>query len=272
MNHTIRNLLIATALMVIGLVLTTSFISKERRSLSRGKQEITVYVAKKEIPPGTPASQLEEGGYLDTKQIVREDAPPSPVSDLKDLDKLIANDTVYKEDVLTMRAFDKEAGLSPGASIKGNQRLVSLPLNSANTVGGLVRPGDRVDFIATASLQTPNGTVGKTWFPARDIEIVETPQSLTPTTGDEPVVEKAPEAEGDKQVYVLKATDSEVAQLLFAQSVSDDFKLYMLLRPASGDTQVDVVPLVGPAIHIPKAPKYEGDPGIDQPAPNATAL
>ena len=270
MNYTLRNLLVAAVLMMVGVFLVTSFIRTERRELSRGKQEVQVFVAAKDIPAGTPAKELEEGGYLETKDVLREDAPPNPVGKMSTIEKLVSNETIYKGEIVSYTAFDNSAGLKPTAQINGNERLFSIPVMSASTVGGLVRPGDHIDLFGSFALQGVAGQIVKSAIVARDVEVIETPESLQPE-GVEKTDPEAPKADGDMQLYVIKTTDREMADILFALSASDDFKLHMSLRPANGDSETDTDPIVGPLppnIQEGQYPKISGNGGVEQPGPN----
>ncbi|MBC7462338.1 MAG: hypothetical protein H7287_13335 [Thermoleophilia bacterium] len=245
MNYTLRNLLVAAVLMMIGIVLVTSFIRGERRSLSRGKQQVQVYVAAKDIPEGTPAKELQSGGFIETRDMTREDVPPQALGKLSSVETLVSNQTVYTGEVVSMTAFDRTAGLKPTAQVKGNERLVSIPIPAANDIGSHIRPGDHVDFFATRGLQTPAGQIMETRAYARDIEIMDTPMSLAPKT-DEAAAQVAPDAEGNTKLYVIKATDAEIQNILFGLSSADANKFFMTLRGSSGDTQSKLTPLTAP--------------------------
>lgn len=237
MNYTLRNLLVASVLMIVGILLVTSFIRGERREISRGQERITVYVAAKDIPEGTPADELENGGFLDTKEIAREAAPPQAIGKLSAIKGLVSNDPVYEGEIVSMTAFDRQAGLKPTAQIKGNERLFTLPIPAASDVAGAIRVGDRVDLSASIG----DGTDTTRVILGRDIEVMETPESLQPE-GTE-VEAAAPEAEGDKKLYVLKATDEEAQYILYGLSAADDYGVSMMLRSSSGDTQSRVPPI-----------------------------
>ncbi|MCW2956896.1 MAG: putative flp pilus assembly protein CpaB [Thermoleophilia bacterium] len=269
MNLTLRNLLVAAALMVMGVILVTSFIRGERRELSRGQDQIQVFIAKKDIPPGTAAKDLESGGYVDTKEMLRKDEPPEAIGSLKSLDGLVSNETVYKDEVISRIAFDRTAGLKPAAQIKGNERLFSLAIPAANDVASMVRPGNRVDIYGVFETQTSSGTINQMTVVARDIEVMSTPTSLTP---DEVETDpEAPEAKGDAKLYVLRATDRQAANIAFGQSTADDFGLMMLLRPDNGDTATNIPPIFGPVEPSTEgtvAPKLRGNGGNLQIGPD----
>ncbi|MCW2921824.1 MAG: cpaB [Thermoleophilia bacterium] len=253
MNYTLRNLVVASLLMLLGIVAVISFIRGERQDLSRGKQEVQVFIAAKDIPAGTPADELESGGFLESKDVLREDAPPQAVGKMSTIEGLVSNETVYTGEYVNYTAFDKTAGLKPTAQIKGNERLFSLPIKAAADAAGLIRAGDHVDiFVANDG--------GFTYVAARDVEIIETPQTLTPEGVE--VEATAPEANGDTKLYVVKATDREQANIKFGLSNADEYGLMLSLRPASGDAETKIPPLV-PQLKIP-----EKEPSGTQPAPD----
>lgn len=241
MNYTLRNLLVAAVLMLVGVLAVTSFIRSERKDLARGKQEVEVYVAAKDVPEGTPASELEADGLLERKTILREDAPPNAVDSIKELGTLVSNQPIYAGEYVSLTAFDKTAGLKPTAQIKGNERLFTVPILAANDVAGLIRPGDHVDLVTTM----PVGSYFRHVVLARDVEVIETPESLRPE-GVEAEAE-APEADGDTKLYVFKATDKEAQNIQFGLSAADRYGIFMLLRPANGSTESSLDSIVGPA-------------------------
>jgi hypothetical protein len=78
---------------------------------------------------------------------------------------------------------------------------------------------------------------------ARDIEVIETPETLRPEGLD--VQAEAPDAEGETKLYVLKATDREMANIKFALAHADGYGLMFALRPANGDTETKITPIYG---------------------------
>lgn len=243
MNYTLRNLLVAALLMLMGILAVVSFIRSERQQLSRGKQEVKVFVAAKDIPAGTPASKLESGGYLETTDMLREDAPPNAVGKLSSIKNLVSNVPVHEGEVVSVTAFDKTAGLAPPNQIKGNERLFTVPIAASNDAAGLIRAGDHVDMFA--ALPTQAGGMMEATVVARDVEVIETPETLTPDGVE--VEAAAPEANGDTKLYVFKTTDEEALNIKFALANSSgnvQNGLSLMLRPASGDTESKLNPIL----------------------------
>lgn len=245
MNYTVRNLLVASVLMLVGIVAVVSFLRSERAELERGKQQVQVLVAQKDIPAGTSAKELETGGYLAPTDVLREDAPVNAIGKMSSLKVdgkwLTSNETIYKGEILTDRAFDDTQGLAPTHQIKGNERLFAVPVQASSDAAGLIRPGDHVDVLAALKIDGSQ-TVAMTMV-ARDVEVIETPQSLTPKGVE--AEQAAPEADGDTKLYVLKGTDREWQNLQLANATSDNFGLLFGLRPSNGDTESNLKPSVG---------------------------
>ena len=240
MNYTVRNLAVASMLMLLGIVAVISFIRTEQKSLERGKEQVQVLVAAKDIPAGTPADELEAGGYLDTKDVLREDAPPFAVGKVESIEGLVSNEAVVEGDFVTESAFNKTTGLKPTAQIKGNERLFSVPINGTSNVADHVRAGDHVDIVA--GLKAGGDRRVLMTVVARDIEVIDTPDTLKPDTGDAEASAPSPDS---TELYVLKATDREWMNIQFAQANSDDFGLMFGLRPASGDAESKLPPIYG---------------------------
>lgn len=241
MNYTLRNLLVAALLMLVGIVAVISFIRGEREDLSRGKQEVQVFVAAKDIPAGTPADELEAGGFLETRDVLREDAPPTVVGKLETIEGLVSNDPIYRGNYVTYSAFDKKAGLKPTAQVKGNERQFAVPVQAASDAASMIRPGDRVDILASIKIEGSQRVA--TSVVARDIEVMQTPETLTPEGVE--VEQSAPEADGATKLYVLKASDREWQNIMFANSSSDAYGLMFAVRPSSGDTETKLPPILG---------------------------
>ncbi len=241
MNYTLRNLVVASMLMLLGIVAVISFIRSEQRSLERGKEQVQVLVAAKAIPAGTPADELEAGGYLDTKDVLVEDKPPFAVGKVSSIEGLVSNEDIVEGDYVTESAFNKTTGLKPAARVKGNERLFSVPIQSTSDVAGQIRARDRVDILA--GLNTGSSNQVLMTVVARDVEVMDTPASLTPDSVE--VKDEAPQAEGDTKLYVLKATDREWMNIQFAMANSDDYGLIFGLRPASGDAESKLPPIFG---------------------------
>lgn len=246
MSYTVRNLIIAAALAVVGMVLVGNYLQEQRRSIEKGNEFVKVLVADKDIPAGTEVNALESGDYLRTERILKRNAQPQALKSLKPVGDLAVNRTIFVGDQLTARSFANDAGLKLADQIKGNERQLAIPVGAFQSVGGQLKPGDRVDIFASNKLKL-NGKdddVSATWVAARNVQIVSTPQSRVPE-GEEAAPEPI-KAGADPEVYVVQVTDRVAMDLVWSFSHSDEVKLQMVLRPGDGSQETNLPPQTAP--------------------------
>ena len=110
-------------------------------------QMVDVVVAKQPIPART----LLTGDMVETKQIPRKFAQDDYVLSLDQVAGVPAVALVdfAPGDILLTQALDRNAGLKPG------MRAVSISVNRKQSVGGAIRPGNRVDVVISYRRATP---------------------------------------------------------------------------------------------------------------------
>jgi len=244
MSYTVRNLAIAAALAFVGLVLATSYISGQRNKITAGQRMTTVLVAKKDIPAGTAASELEDSGYVESQKYKRDDVAPQVLHDLKGLSKLKTNSTVYAGEQLTAHKFETTSSLNPAAQIKGTERWVAVPIGPSGRISQYVHPGDHVDILASGDLKPAGGNseaVSTTWIVARNVLVVQTPESQLPD-GSSSSTSGPPKPGSENALYVLQVSDAVAQNILWSNNtsstkVNDAGGLQFLLRPSDGDQE-----------------------------------
>jgi Flp pilus assembly protein CpaB len=250
MSYTLRNLLIAAALGLLGILLTTSYIVNQKQRLERGKQDVLVIIAKKDIPAGTEASTLDDGGFIEESRVLREDVPPQAIGSIKDVKKLALYETVYKGEVLTAHKFEATSSLNPAEQIKGNERLLSVEVPPNGRVADFIKPGDKVDIVASGKYRIVDvnpknkstDQVNCTFLVGRDVLVNQTPTSLAPK-GGEKVPAQALKAGDDPALYVIQASDETMQNILWAQSTAIESELMFMLRPGDGSQETKLPPL-----------------------------
>lgn len=240
MSYTLRNLMIAAALGFVGILLTTSYIKGQRAELSRGKQEVKVLIAKKDIPAGTSAKTLSDGGYVDVTTVLREDAPPQALHDVKDVAKLTLSETVYEGEYITAHKFEVTSGLNPTEQIKGTERFMAVALNAVSSTNGLIKPGDHIDIMRGGG----GDEAVASYVVARDVIVSQTPKSMLPA-GSEPSTEPL-KVKADPEIYVLQVSD-KVALDIVSSSIGTEVNagLWALLRPSDGAQESKLPPRSG---------------------------
>lgn len=258
MNTRMRNLLVAVGLFAVGLMLSTSFLRSQSARIERGNDFISVLVARKDIPAGTSASQLEADGYVEPQRILRRDATPQALTTLDDVTKLATRQNVYKGEQLSTFKFETRSGLNPTEQIKGNQRLVSLHVRPTGTVGNLIKPGDHVDIWASGKVRVQgkleqrmlksageSGTIASdnftTWLAVRDAVVLQTPESLQGSEGGNDQG-SGTKMDDETMLWVVQVSDESAQHLLWSQANADEDGIMFALRPSDGAQNSDVTP------------------------------
>jgi hypothetical protein len=261
MNQTVRNLAIAIALALVGVVLTTSYIKSAKQNLERGKEQVTVLVAKKAIPAGTPAKSLIDGGYVEEAEILREDQPIGALGDLKGMSRVNTNQIIGKGDFLTSGKFGTKQSLNPADAIKGTERYASFAIHPMGRVLDFIQVGDHVDAVACSKevgLQKTQAAAIKKlvnegaipgqvcWVAARDLVVEATPASVMPKSegADEETPAEPLQAKDDPALYGFTASDETLMEVYYSYAVADDVKLFLMLRPSDGDQESKIEPTV----------------------------
>lgn len=232
-SHTVRNMLIAAALFVFGLVLITSYLHGQSSQLERGNDFIRVLVAQKDIPAGTSAAAIESGGYVESTKVLRRDAAPHAIHDITDVKKLALSQNVYAGEQLSAYKFETQSALNPADQQKGTQRIIAVHVKPSGTAAQLIKPGDHVDI----AVSYEQNQVTNTTIVARDVTVLQTPDSLASQGGASPTDTKEPlKANDDPTLWVLQASDATMQSILWGQAAANDDGLQFLLRGSTSAT------------------------------------
>jgi hypothetical protein len=78
MTYRLRNILLAVVLAVLAAFLTALYVANYQSRLEKGQEKVKVFVAKTDIPPGTPTASLEARSTQ--KEILQKNVVPQPSS------------------------------------------------------------------------------------------------------------------------------------------------------------------------------------------------
>lgn len=223
-------LFIALSLGLISAFLTYNYLTG--LTAVQDAEMVDVVVALTKIPANTEI----RANMLAWKKIPKEALHPDAVQNLQDAQgRITANDIFAGEQVLWSRLLPK--GTVPGLSynIPEDKRAVTVAVNEVIGVAGFIKPGDKVDVIATFAFDPPQSTT-----------IL---QNVT-------VLAIAQEMQSDAEQKAKLSTSvtfalspSQAERLVLAESLGE---IRLALRPpqavgiasAKGTTAHDIVPLV----------------------------
>jgi pilus assembly protein CpaB len=152
-------------------------------------------------------------------EVARRSVVPGSISAPAQLDSLVSTEPIYAGEQVSTRRFATPSQQGIGAQLKGTMRAFQLPGDQHQLLSGTLKPGDRVDVIASIK-PAADGEDFKTRIILRDIEVLR-------AAGGSGTGEKITEQTSSLSV-LLAVTDRQV-QKLFHVSKHGDWSLE--LRP-----------------------------------------
>ncbi|MBO0980870.1 Flp pilus assembly protein CpaB [Microbacterium sp. SD291] len=149
MKTRIIGAILALVLAVVGAFVLVSYVRGADLRAQQGAELTEVYVVKEEIPRGTPGEQIKTFVVVDT--VPERNLVPEAVTDLTDLEGLLAAANLLPGDQLSAARFVKPADIaeSGGVPVPTGMQVLSFTLPADRVVGGEVKAGDRIGMIGT---------------------------------------------------------------------------------------------------------------------------
>jgi Flp pilus assembly protein CpaB len=148
MTYRLRNIAVAVGLALIAALLTTFYVANYKRHVRQAETTVKVYVAKKDIPQGTPGTALLAHGWVGTADVVQRSVVPGAISTPQQVTALITAQNIYAGEQITLRRFANETELGVRSQLHGTLRAISVPGGSDALLAGTLRDGDHVDLVA----------------------------------------------------------------------------------------------------------------------------
>lgn len=152
-------LIAAVAIMLGGIAAFTAFayLNGIQRAAEAGSRMTDVLVAAQDIPRGTSASDLLASGAAVVKKMPLRYVPEGAMSSLTGVTDRVLAVPVTSGEVLTSARFQypSEAGLA--FNVPPGLVAVTVPVDDARGVAGLVKPGDRVAVLITVASRDGKG-------------------------------------------------------------------------------------------------------------------
>ena len=230
MSYRLRNIAVAVGLALIAALLTTFYVANYKRHVRQSESTVRVYIAKHDIPQGTPGSEFQGTNLIATSDVTQRTVVPGAISSPAEISSLLSTQEIYAGEQITLRRFASRAEQGVRAQLHGTLRAVSLPGTGDQLLAGTLRDGDHVDVIA--NIKTGSCV---TCFAVR--EVVRNVLVLRAPDG---VASKASVGGGDASV-VLALSDRKQVQKLF-YTVGNAASRSLDLRPVANavDSREDV--------------------------------
>jgi pilus assembly protein CpaB len=219
MTYRLKNISVAIALALVAALLTSFYVANYQRNVRQDEANVPVFVAKADIPAGVPGTDIARKGMLVKSEVARRSVVPGSISAPAQLDGFVSTQPIYAGEQVSTRRFATPSQQGIGAQLKGTMRAFQLPGDQHQLLSGTLKPGDRVDVIASIK-SSENGEDFKTRIILRDIQVLQAASGTGPG-------EKLAEQTSNLSV-LLAVTDTQV-QKLFHVSKHGDWSLE--LRP-----------------------------------------
>jgi Flp pilus assembly protein CpaB len=228
MTYRVRNILIAVGLAAVAGMLTLFYVTSYKHRVDKQNQNVTVLVAKKDIPAGTLGSEIASGKWLTSVSVARKAVVPGPITNKKLIASQIATQPIYQGEQITTRRFGPitEAGIR--TELKGTYRAVQLAGDSNQLLSGTVHAGDHVDVVGVVTLR--RGSAGDDLTFAR---VVIRDVLVLRTAGSAGATVKVTDPSGNSGYAILRVTDNQSQKLALVYKKGDYWALE--LRPSFKD-------------------------------------
>jgi Flp pilus assembly protein CpaB len=241
MTYRLRNIVLAVALAALAALLTSFYVANYKKTVRSDEANVTVYVAAMKIPVGTTGAQAVGSNMLKAVEITRRTVVPGAISSPREIRDLIATETVYEGEQISVRRFRPVEVAGVRAELEGNMRALQVDGNANQLLAGTLKKGDRIDIVATFKIRFKDDDrdhpVTRTVL--RDIEVLRGPGS-DPTSGR--LGEGRPNGELSVQLAV---TDAQAQKLEFTRKTGEwSLALRPVTDPADSPETVQTVDTV----------------------------
>ncbi len=171
MTYRLRNISIAIALALVAALLTSFYVANYQRNVRKDEANVSVFVAKNDIPAGIAGSDLAGKGMLVKSEVARRTVVPGSISTPTQLDSLVTTEPIYAGEQISTRRFATPSERGIAAQLKGTMRAFQLPGDQHQLLAGTLKTGDRVDVIG--SIKVDDRENFATRIVLRDIEVLQ---------------------------------------------------------------------------------------------------
>ncbi len=210
--------LIGAAAAVLAGIILLVYLYSYRNSLNSNAASVTVLVAKKLIPKGTPGDIVGTNDQFQVASVRKSELLTGALTDPAALTGRIALADIYPGQQLTEGSFAYAAPGTLQTKIAGSDRAIALSIDSEHGMIGEIGAGDHIDIYVGINRLGPGGSTPVIKLLMQDVTVLRAPYA------------------GSNGSYTLKASGRQAAVLAYA---ADNGTLWFVLRPASGAKTVN---------------------------------
>ncbi|GAA4066488.1 Flp pilus assembly protein CpaB [Agromyces indicus] len=235
MKTRIIGAIVALLLAVVGAFVLVNYVQAADARAAAGAELSDVYIVEEEIPQGTPGEEV--GEFVTVDQVPARNLNEDRVTDLADLQGLVALDDVLPGEQLLNSRFSDPAVLNATGEIPVPEGLqeVTIALPVERVVGGQVSPGSTVGVVYSTNTNTisPNSNVAVTKFMFHRMLVTRvTPGTTVASDGS-----STNETSAGTIMVTFAATTPQVERLVYGaeQQADGNGGLWLTLEPETAD-------------------------------------
>jgi len=175
MTYRVRNIGIAVALAIVAALLTSFYVTNYKRHVQRGEDQVTVLVAKHDIPVGTAGSDV--AGELSATEVPRRSVVPGAISSPDEIKNKVASQQTFAGEQVTTSRFSSISETGIQGQLKGTMRAYQIKGDANELLAGTLKTGDHVDLVA-ALTKAQNAIISRVIL--RDVKVLQAPASPAP--------------------------------------------------------------------------------------------
>jgi Flp pilus assembly protein CpaB len=233
MTYRARSIVAAIGLAVIAALFVGFYVTNYKRSVQHSQQHVSVFVAARNIPDGTPGSDVVGKGFLRQEQVLRQSVVPGAIANPGEIKQLVASQTTYAGEQVSMSRFSTASVQGIRGLLRGPLRAVQIAGDANQTLAGTLQTGDHIDLVANIKLKQVNGV--DFWVDRivlRNIRVLKAPQAADAAS--------RVSASANSSAVMLLVSDTQV-QKLFATVKNEDwtFQLRPVVKATDSTEWVD---------------------------------
>jgi Flp pilus assembly protein CpaB len=229
LSYSSRKLAIAVTLAVAAAALMVIYGAQARANGAKTASDEAVLVATRDIPLGTPASEITGGGWVTATRLPAGSIAAGALTSVAQLTHLVAVQPTYSGEQITLRRFGRVQQQGLPSELGGSFRIFELSGSATQLLAGTLQRGNRVDVVG--SIRLPES--GQTHVAAvllRNLLVVQAPSGA----------KSSGVSSQDTLSAQLQLTPLQ-AQRLFWLTKNGDWSL--LLRPSAGARDLVLQPV-----------------------------
>lgn len=214
MTYRARNIFAAIGLAVLAALFVGFYVTNYKKTVEHSQQHVTVFVASRDIPEGTSGADAASKGFLKQEQVLRQSVVPGAISSSKQIEKLVAAQTTYAGEQISLTRFSDAAVQGIRGVLRGPMRAVQIAGDANQTLAGTLRVGDRVDIVANVKVGSDTSQRSISRIVLRNLRVLKAPTASdtgahlsTPVNGSSPVLLAVTDTQVQKLFYVVKNDD-----------------------------------------------------------------